>query len=129
MNRLNRHQPEAGASGRGPSGPSALAWIVFTALLLTLIGVGTLLSSDASASPFNDPHIPSYNNGWCPGGGLGVEGRAGWCDGEDYDDGTFWHQRGYEGVWGFKISTACSIRTDNPLMLEHAPAGGCDGEA
>lgn len=123
-----------------------LAWIAFTALLLSLIGLGTTLSSDAAASPrlsaqpaafqvpapltpFNDPHIPSYNNGWCPGGGLGTEGRAGWCDGVEYDDGSFWHQNGYQGVWGFKVSTTCALRTDNPFVLDKAPAGGCDGEA
>lgn len=83
----------------------------------------------ANASPFNDPHIPSYNTGWCPGGGVGTEGRLGWCDGVEYPDGTFWHQNGYNGFYGFIVNTACSMHTDNPLVFVHAPAGGCDGEA
>ena len=89
----------------------------------------TLNSPSADASPFNDPHIPSYNNGWCPGGGLGTEGRQGWCDGEPYDDGSFWHQNGYQTVIGFQVSTTCAVRTDNPFVLQKAPAGSCDGEA
>lgn len=128
---LLAHQRSARTStqNRGTMNRIPLAWIAFTALLLSLIGLGTVLSSDADASPFNDPHIPSYNTGWCPGGGVGTEGRLGWCDGVEYADGTFWHQNGYNGFYGFMINTACSMHTDNPLVFVHAPAGGCDGEA
>lgn len=100
-------------------------WITVGFLLLWAI----VTAPHASASPFNDPHIPSYNNAWCPGGGLGTEGRVGWCDGEPYADGSFWHQNGYNGVWGFKVSSTCSVRTDNPFVLDHAPDGGCDGDS
>jgi hypothetical protein len=60
--------------------PSLLMWA-----LIIAIAVGV-----AHADP-PDPHIPNGASLWCPGG-LGNVGLIPFCDGQRYDDGSFWHQ-------------------------------------
>ncbi|MDD4868261.1 MAG: hypothetical protein PHQ28_14445 [Mycobacterium sp.] len=48
------------------------------------------LAAAARAAP--DPHMPDPLRGYCPGGGAGNVLMGGWCDGEHYPDGSYWHK-------------------------------------
>lgn len=50
----------------------------------------------AHAGP--DPHIPDPAHDYCPGSGIGAKLFWGYCDGEPYEDGSYWH------VWGVTIT-------------------------
>lgn len=78
----------------------------------------------AYADPYHDVHHPSYMDGWCPGGGVGL--GSGWCDGTDYADGSFWHQAGLRAFGTWRVITACKLHTG--IWLQDAPLGGCGGE-
>lgn len=66
--------------------------------------------------PWADPHYPDPMHHNCAGGMGGF--IVGFCDGEHYPDGTYWHQ--YTGS-GWGSTPECML--DN----QPAPVGGCDG--
>lgn len=68
------------------------------------------------AAPWSDPHFPDPMHHSCAGGMGGF--IVGFCDGEHYADGTYWHQLSGSG-WG---STPECLLNGAP-----APVGGCDG--
>ncbi|OIN79367.1 hypothetical protein BMG05_18460 [Mycobacterium malmoense] len=76
----------------------------------------------ADPPPWNDPHYPDKARGSCPGGsgGFGI----GWCDGQPYPDGTYWHQTTWGGQYGASGGgkPQCMGPDHNP-----APPGGCGG--
>lgn len=93
--------------------------------VITVLALG--VAAPASANPYaGDPLHPDIRVGWCPGGGAQLLNGKGWCDGEDYPDGSFWHQvpMPYFGV--YRVNTFCKLHTG--LWLQDAPEGGCGGE-
>jgi hypothetical protein len=72
--------------------------------------------------PWLDPHYPDFARGSCPGGAGGF--FIGWCDGQPYPDGSYWHQQTwssqYGGTGGGKPQ--CMGPDHNP-----APPGACGG--
>lgn len=85
-----------------------------------------------------DPHMPNPSTGYCPGGSMGSPIYLGFCDGEHYPDGTYWHTR----QWGIPLygnsngllgtngggpaGAECVIDNGSP-MPPPAPPGGCGG--
>ena len=87
------------------------------ALLLGTITLALTTAAGAHADPpWLDPHYPDPMHGNCAGGKGGF--IVGFCDGEHYADGTYWHQLVGDG-WG--QTPECML--DN----QPAPVGGCDG--
>lgn len=72
------------------------------------------------APPWSDPRYPDQTHGMCAGGHGGAFG-FGWCDGEHYPDGSYWHQVIGTGMDG--------LRPQCMLNNEPAPPGGCGGYA
>ena len=60
-------------------------------LLMVLASVAALCAPVAYADPAPDPHMPNMQV-YCPGGGVGSQVWAAYCDGVPYPDGTFWHR-------------------------------------
>lgn len=107
------------------------------------IGLGVLVVAGAAvafAAPAlaDDAHIPNPSTGYCPGGSMGSPIYMGFCDGERYPDGTYWHTR----QWGIPLysnnngllgtngggpaGAECVIDNGSPLPPP-APPGGCGG--
>lgn len=100
-------------------------WIIAAAIL-----VGALAHPPrASAAPWDDPHHPDLASGTCftGMGGFPVLWNA-VCDGEPYDDGSYWHQGTYFAFGGTRITTFCVLAGD--VWHPRAPqgAGFCGGE-
>ena len=99
-------------------------------LLMGLAAVAVLFAAPAQADPAPDPHMPNMQAGYCPGGGMGSQVWAAYCDGVPYPDGTFWHAIQY-GVPVIGHPTGCcrpgcsawSVAGRSPP----APPGGCGG--
>jgi len=87
-------------------------------LLSAAIAFAPSAYADPPPSPF-DPHVPNVSVRNCPGGNGGF--IFGFCDGERYPDGSYWHQVFTAGNFS-PISYDCVIEGGAP-----APPGGCDG--
>lgn len=84
----------------------------------------------------DDPHMPNPLNGYCPGGGVGNV-FEGYCDGEHYADGSYWHKINYGAMtfpWMMPGSTqptqiglSCVVDPDGAPVPQPAPPGGCGG--
>ena len=112
------------AQGRA-AGPLALM-IGATALVIGMAGTAHA-----------DPHIPNPSTGDCAGGSAGSPIYMGFCDGEHYPDGSYWHtrqwgipiygnQNGLAGTHGGPNGAECVIDNGTPLPPA-APPGGCGG--
>jgi hypothetical protein len=99
-----------------------------------------IVSSAAVASadppdPQPDPHQPDLMNNYCPGGQwtygslVSVDGGSGqrkMCDGEQYPDGSYWHEWTWEhGVFGTEWHHDCV--SGSSAFPAPPPPGGCDG--
>lgn len=73
-----------------------------------------------AAPPGLDPHFPNQQYSHCPGGWAWWGG--GYCDGEHYPDGTYWHQLTYMG-----IGRVDCVIDNGDAIPPLAPAGGCGG--
>lgn len=111
--------------------PRTKSFIVRSLVLAILafcvaFAVSAILATSAKAAPtFNiDPHLPNPALGYCPGGGSGGFG-AGYCDGVEYGDGTFWHSsRGFIPFVGYSNTLYCASSHD--IIPVQAP-NGCRG--
>ena len=101
---------------------------VMSAILFTAVfaaGVG-------HADPQPDPHMPNPQAGYCPGGGMGSMIYAGFCGGERYPDGTYWHyiQHGIPMIGHpaglLSPGMQCVLDNGSPVPPP-APPGGCGG--
>ena len=99
------------------------------------IAAALIVAPSAHAAP--DPHIPNPGANYCPGGSAGSPIYMGFCDGEHYPDGTYWHTRqwgipiygspnGLAGTNGGPNGAECVIDNGSPLPPP-APPGGCGG--
>jgi len=81
--------------------------------------------ADYDFSKVADPRIPNPVMSWCQGGGAGnlVLGQPGYCDGEHYADGTYWHVVNAPIV---RLRMDCVIDDGSPRP-PLAPPGGCGG--
>jgi hypothetical protein len=99
------------------------------AVLSAAVAVGVAAPAQADPPPpWADPHYPDKQHGNCVGGSGGAFGM-GWCDGEHYADGSYWHQI----VWGNQYGSGgqkpqCVIDNGTP-QPPAAPPGGCGGNA
>ena len=99
--------------------------------LAALAPAAALLSTNAPAhadydfSKVADPRIPNPIMFWCMGGGAGnlLLGQPGYCDGEHYPDGSYWHVINAPVV---RMRMDCVIDNGSPLP-PLAPPGGCGG--
>jgi hypothetical protein len=111
-----------------------ILWI-FSGLMLLL----ALTLPHADATGQEDPHLPDWTQGYCPGGGPGIsmnayslpniQGFYGFCDGEPYADNTFIHQVAQaNGLTGFgaQVHSFCNVNHGS-MFSPPAPPGGCDG--
>jgi len=100
-------------------------------MLAALATAAALLSTNAPAhadydfSKVADPKIPDPIMFWCMGGGAGnlLLGQPGYCDGEHYPDGSYWHVINAPVV---RMRMDCVIDNGSPLP-PLAPPGGCGG--
>jgi len=74
--------------------------------------------ADYDFSKVADPKIPDPIMFWCMGGG-----QPGYCDGEHYPDGSYWHVINAPVV---RMRMDCVIDNGSPLP-PLAPPGGCGG--
>lgn len=79
----------------------------------------------ASADPTADPHKPDITRNYCPGGRWNIWGLAAGCDGDQYPDGSFWHQSMELLITGPQFSYECVVGVEP--NLGPPPPGGCDG--
>jgi hypothetical protein len=99
--------------------------------LAALAAAAALLSTKPAAhadydfSKVADPKIPDPIMFWCMGGGAGnlLLGQPGYCDGEHYPDGSYWHVINAPVV---RMRMDCVIDNGSPLP-PLAPPGGCGG--
>lgn len=94
---------------------AALAAAVSTAV--ALIAAPTAW---AVPNPYMDPNHPDFVAGWCPGGGTGYS--SGWCNGEPFDDGSYWSLQAIDN--DRMIIPKCIDATG----WAYAPIGACGGE-
>lgn len=93
---------------------------------------GIFPAATAAAGP--DPHIPDPMHNYCPGGGMGSMLWLGYCDGERYPDGSYWHQvqNGLPMIdhpaGFFGVPMECVVDNGTPVPAP-APPGGCGGAA
>lgn len=95
-----------------------------------LVIAGSALFGAPTAHADPDPHIPDPQTSYCPGGGMGSMIWYGYCDGEHYPDGTYWHwfQQGIPtighpaGLLGQPME--CVVDNGTP-MPPPAPPDGC----
>lgn len=89
---------------------------LIAALFTTAAAILATASPALADPPWSDPHYPDPMHQSCAGGMGGF--IVGFCDGEHYADGSYWHMLSGSG-WGSKPE----------CMLDGAPApvGGCDG--
>lgn len=78
-----------------------------------------------------DPHLPDPLHDHCAGGRVGSLMSDGYCDGEPYPDGSYWHavQHGAATVehprgW-MALVKECVVRDGSGT--QPAPPGGCGG--
>lgn len=111
-------------------------------LLAGIVATAAVASAAPAGADPNDPHIPNWSAGWCSGGGsirTGVtafpdqtfSGLQGYCDGEPYPDGSYFHQvPNNVGLSGFGSTIVTTCRVNHGSMFSPpAPPGGCDGAA
>lgn len=109
-----------------------------TSVRVALISAITLAAATMGVpSAAADPHIPNPSTGECAGGSMGSPIWMGFCDGEHYPDGSYWHTRqwgipiygspnGLAGTNGGPNGAECVI--DNGTAVPPpAPPGGCNG--
>jgi hypothetical protein len=94
------------------------------AAILSCAAALTVSTAVARADPPDDPHKPDMTKGYCPGGRWGW-GNLAVCDGENYPDGSFWHQWMKEWMTGPQFYYDC-VGGDEPLPGP-PPPGGCNG--
>jgi hypothetical protein len=82
-------------------------------------------NADYDFSKVADPKIPDPIMFWCMGGGAGnlLLGQPGYCDGQHYPDGSYWHVINAPVV---RMRMDCVIDNGSPLP-PLAPPGGCGG--
>lgn len=113
-------------------------------IVVVLFAMTTIVFAPvAHAGP--DPHIPNPQTGYCPGGSMGSPIWFGYCDGEHYPDGTYWHTfqngipiyghpNGALGTGGLigpqdgPSGAVCVLDNDSPVPAAAGP-GGCGGAA
>lgn len=95
---------------------AAVIWVI-SAVSFTWV----VLAASASADPYHDPLHPNIMMGWCPGGGGNL-----FCDGQDYADGTYWHQTRYRFMGAIGYRTTCNVH--GGLLPPVAAPGSCGGE-
>ncbi|WP_343601430.1 hypothetical protein [Mycobacterium sp.] len=109
--------------------------VIFAALAcVAVMGAGVAHADPAPAVPPGpslpptfDPHVPNTAEGWCPGGGVGGFNGFGFCDGDRYPDGSYWHQvRGNAPFAGSVLTLTCVVDNGSPVPPP-APPGGCGG--
>ncbi|TVS85214.1 hypothetical protein [Mycobacterium helveticum] len=99
-------------------------------------GAACITTWPAHAAP--DPHMPDPLRDYCPGGGAGNVLMGGYCDGEHYPDGSYWHKLMAGGAYSLPIMVpgqsepadlgmSCVIDPDNGPVPQPAPPGGCGG--
>jgi hypothetical protein len=90
-----------------------------------LLSTTTPAHADYDFSKVADPKIPDPIMFWCMGGGSGnlLLGQPGYCDGERYPDGSYWHVVNAPVV---RMRMDCVIDNGSPLP-PLAPPGGCGG--
>jgi hypothetical protein len=81
-----------------------------------------------------DPHIPDPLHDHCLGGRMGSLTQDGYCDGEPYPDGSYWHLTQYGSPtvdspngW-MSLAKECVVH-DGGAGTQPAPPGGCGGAA
>ena len=97
-----------------------------------LLGVAAYVGPAANADPpGQDPHMPNVTIGYCPGGTGGFLATK-WCDGQQYPDGSYWHQLIMTGSSFagpiFRLDCVVFNPDVNPIP-QPAPPGGCNGGA
>jgi hypothetical protein len=111
--------------------------LVFAALAFAAVGCAGVANAAPAPSvqqpgppgkPAFDPHVPNTAEGWCPGGGVGGFSGFGYCDGDRYPDGSYWHQvRGKAPFAGSILTLTCVVDPDGGPLPPLAPPGGCGG--
>jgi hypothetical protein len=78
-----------------------------------------------------DPHIPDPLHDHCLGGRVGSLMQDGYCDGEPYPDGSYWHITQYGDAtvdhpsgW-MALAKECVV--PDGAGTQPAPPGGCGG--
>lgn len=78
-----------------------------------------------------DPHLPDPLHDHCAGGRVGSLMSDGYCDGEAYPDGSYWHAVQYGAAtvehpsgW-MALSKECVVHDGSGTRP--APSGGCGG--
>ncbi|MFY2860195.1 hypothetical protein ACOJVU_10470 [Mycobacterium sp. THU-M104] len=110
--------------------------VAVLATLAVAAGTASTFASPAHAAP--DPHMPDPLRGYCPGGGVGNVLMGGYCDGEHYPDGSYWHKLMAGGAYSLPImlpgqsepadlGMSCVVDPDNGPVPQPAPPGGCGG--
>lgn len=111
---------------------------VFAALACAaVVGAGVAHADPAPAGPPGPPkpptfdaHVPDTAEGWCPGGGFGGFSGNGYCDGDRYPDGSYWHQVRVRAPFvGSTLTLTCVVDPDGGPLPPLAPPGGCGGAA
>src|ERR1700744_5331810 len=74
--------------------------------------------------PGQDPHMPSIETNYCPGG-QAVFAKIAWCDGQPYADGPFWRQE-LNTILTLRFSLTC-FSDPGSALPPPAPPGGCGG--
>lgn len=62
-------------------------------------GIAAAVAIGGGPTAAADPHIPNPSTGECAGGSMGSPIWMGFCDGERYPDGSYWHTR----QWGIPL--------------------------
>jgi hypothetical protein len=112
MRKLHASRPVRMAGG-------GVKWVAAAAVAL---GAALAAPAHADPPPWSDPHYPDITHSSCAGGRGGAFG-FGWCDGEHYADGTFWHQVFGAGA---DLAKPHCVRDDGSAQPPAAP-GGCGG--
>lgn len=86
-------------------------------------------AAPAYADP--DPRMPNMAAGYCPGGGMGSQIYAAYCDGVPYPDGSYWHTIQYGlpmiGHPNGLLSPGMQCVVGGGAVPQPAPPGGCGG--
>jgi hypothetical protein len=96
---------------------------------IALAGTTTYFGPTAHADPpGQDPHMPNFQFGYCPGGQGGWGDFTQWCDGQPFPDATYWHQQFLDPGFGPHFTLSCLVHDGSPVPPP-APPGGCGGAA
>ncbi|KAA1429687.1 hypothetical protein [Mycolicibacter arupensis] len=87
------------------------------ALIRTIAAITVALGTAIASA---EPHIPNPSTGDCAGGSMGSPIWMGFCDGEHYPDGSYWHTR----QWGIRI-----YGSPNGLAGTNGGPNGAEGPA